>query len=580
MPLGIPLLSLLLSALPQEAQSPAAPAIEKDPATIYVVSVNDRKLTLADALAVFNASHTGHGALVRGEGPLRELCGRMIERELFLAEAETLGLPEDPIVTRSAEDYERTLLVDDFWKKELTEKVKVTNEEIDAFYAKTDVALKITLIQTDKREECEALRARVEKGEDMSALATASSTHESRSFAGKLPYVRRGDLDPLLEKPLFALEQPGSLTTVTQVAKGFAFARMDERAVNPDRLPHDVAVPQIRKILFDRAEDAQRAALEKTLEETGAIWLDEAAFAPEKVFGSDDGKQVIARSAGNELSLAEVRDALDLEALRTVEPEKVTGAARQVTREWAYGRAIWKLRGGESAFSDPELARKLSGFKRDMTLSLLFDRYVYPKELPTEAQLREYYEKNKESGFTRPGERRLACIVSATKEDSEKLLARVRAGEDFEALAKQASLDRTSAMHGGRIGWIKPGDILSEVETRVFPLPNGSIEGPIETPQGWFLVRVIDRKEPVVVPFEVARQTAQTRLVKQGQQEAYVKWSKALRDRAEVRFDEAGLREAVGWLDRQPAPEKKPVDPSSPHAKDAPAGAPGKVEKP
>ena len=404
---GTPLLPILLSALAQSTQNPAPPAIEKDPATIVVVSVDERKLTLADALAVFNASHTGHGALVRGEGPLRELCGRMIERELFLAEAETLGLPQDPIVTRSAEDYERTLLVDDYWKRELTEKVKVTDEEIDAFYAKTDVALKITLIQSERREECEALRARVEKGEDMSVLATTASTHESRSFAGKLPYVRRGDLDPLLEKPLFALEQPGSLTEVTQVAKGFAFARLDERAVNPDRLPHDVAVPQIRKILFARAED-------------------------------------VARSAGSELSLAEVRDALDLEALRAAEPGKVTGAARQVTRDWAFGRAIWKLRGGESAFSDPELARKLSGFKRDMTLSLLFDRYVYPKELPTEAQLKEYYEKNKESGFTRPGERRLACIVSGTKEESEKLLARVRAGEDFEAIAKQVSMDRTS----------------------------------------------------------------------------------------------------------------------------------------
>ena len=577
---GTPLLPILLSALAQSTQNPAPPAIEKDPATIVVVSVDERKLTLADALAVFNASHTGHGALVRGEGPLRELCGRMIERELFLAEAETLGLPQDPIVTRSAEDYERTLLVDDYWKRELTEKVKVTDEEIDAFYAKTDVALKITLIQSERREECEALRARVGKGEDMSVLATTASTHESRSFAGKLPYVRRGDLDPLLEKPLFALEQPGSLTEVTQVAKGFAFARLDERAVNPDRLPHDVAVPQIRKILFDRAEDAQRAALEKALDEAGSIVLEEGLFAPDKVLGTDEGKQIVARSAGSELSLAEVRDALDLEALRAAEPGKVTGAARQVTRDWAFGRAIWKLRGGESAFSDPELARKLSGFKRDMTLSLLFDRYVYPKELPTEAQLKEYYEKNKESGFTRPGERRLACIVSGTKEESEKLLARVRAGEDFEAIAKQVSMDRTSAVHGGRIGWIKPGDILPEVEKRVFPLPTGSLEGPIETPQGWFLVRVIDRKEPALMPFEVARQTAQTRLVKQGQQEAYVKWSKSLRDRAEVHFDEAGLREAVGWLERQPAPEKKPVDPSSPHAKGSPAEAPGKADKP
>ena len=64
-----------------------------------------------------------------------------------------------------------------------------------------------------------------------------------------------------------------------------------------------------------------------------------------------------------------------------------------------------------------------------------------------------------------PPERRLAYIVVATEGEGLKLLERCKAGESFETLAKQASMDRTSAVHGGRIGWIKKGDILVTVAT-------------------------------------------------------------------------------------------------------------------
>jgi peptidyl-prolyl cis-trans isomerase SurA len=123
-------------------------------------------------------------------------------------------------------------------------------------------------------------------------------------------------------------------------------------------------------------------------------------------------------------------------------------------------------------------------------------------------------------------------------------------------------------VHGGRIGWIKPGEILPEVEARAFALAEGAIDGPIPTAQGWFLVNVLDRKEPEGVPFEGAKSAVLKRLLKDRQREAYAVWATRLRERAEIVFDEAGIHAAVEWLARQPQEAPRPSDTDSPHARE------------
>lgn len=562
----------------QDTVGPQVPDPRAESSKIQLVEVDGRVLTLADAMDSFTSSHTGHGALVRGEAALRELIGRLVERELFLSEADALGLPEDPFVTGTVENALRAEVVTEFWKRELTAKVTVTEEDVEAFYSKTDVALKLTLIEVRDRDRCEALRARVVAGEDMSELATKESAHASRSFGGLLPYVRRGEIDTAIEKEAFALETPKSLTPVIATETGFAFVRLEERSVNPTRLPRDVALPQIRKILRDRAEDTLRGEIEARLEKTGEVKLEASLLLPESVVEKGDPEAVVARSCGRTLTLKELRESLDVEALRMQDAETVQGAARFVARDWAMREVIWSESATNGLREDPEIVFHAERKRRETILGLLAERYVYADVQITEDDLKKYYEENKESSFTRPPERRLAYIVVATKDESEKLLARYKAGETFEALAKQASIDKTSAAHGGRIGWIKKGDILPEVEARAFAIAKGAVDGPIESTAGWFLVYVMEVKDPELIPFAGARTAVEKRLAKERQKEAWMKWSTRLRERAHVVIDEKGLRDAVEWLARQPAAEKKPMDPNSPHGQPE-SGAPAAPEK-
>jgi parvulin-like peptidyl-prolyl isomerase len=508
-------------------------------------------LTFDNAYETFLASHTGHGVLVRGAEAVRELAGRLVERELFLMEAETLGVPKEQAVLDIVEAYRGQVAADEFWRREVQDKVKVTDEDVEAFYAKTDVALKLTLIESDTREAAEALKKRVQGGEDMGQLARTESTHHSRNFDGALGYVRRGEIERVLEEPAFALSEPGSLTDVVKLDDGWAFVRLDERVVNPDRPPREKALPQIRGILIERAQKKLASEVDERILQDAEITIDEAKLTRENVLDGRDVDAIVARSAGETLSLAELREGLEIDKLRASPADTGADAGVLLAKQWARGRALVLAAKKQGLFEDPLVQRRVLTFRRDVIMKTLCDNYVWPDITPSDKDVEKYYEEHKENEFTSPLEVRVAYIVVATEDEAKAVQARIAAGEDFEKIARELSMDKSSAMHGGRIGWIKAGQLLPAVEERTFKLPIGGIDGPIVTPEGAFVVRVLDRNEPKVIPLDRARGTAVRSLVKQRQNEAYQTWAKALRERADVALDEKGVAQATEWLETE-----------------------------
>ena len=129
-----------------------------------------------------------------------------------------------------------------------------------------------------------------------------------------------------------------------------------------------------------------------------------------------------------------------------------------------------------------------------------------------------------------------------TEADARQRLAALRqrivAGADFAELAKQHSED-ASAPKGGDLGWIAPGDTVPEFERVMNALKDGEVSPPIQTPFGWHLVQVNERRsEELSVDRKkiAARQAIRSRKA----DEAYQDWLRQMRDRAfvENRYDE------------------------------------------
>lgn len=110
----------------------------------------------------------------------------------------------------------------------------------------------------------------------------------------------------------------------------------------------------------------------------------------------------------------------------------------------------------------------------------------------------------------------------------------------FEELARLYSND-LSASKGGDLGWIYPGDTVPEFERAMNALKPGEISEPIESPFGYHLIQVLERKKDDVSPERqrlVARQAIRERKI----QEATDEWLRQLRDSAyvEYRFTDNG----------------------------------------
>ena len=108
------------------------------------------------------------------------------------------------------------------------------------------------------------------------------------------------------------------------------------------------------------------------------------------------------------------------------------------------------------------------------------------------------------------------------------LRERVVNGGDFAALAKANSAD-PSAAKGGDLGWLSAGDTVPEFERAMNALQPGEISPPVQSPFGWHLIQVVQRRLQDVTD-ERKRNAARAALRERKADEAYDDWLRQLRD--------------------------------------------------
>jgi hypothetical protein len=110
----------------------------------------------------------------------------------------------------------------------------------------------------------------------------------------------------------------------------------------------------------------------------------------------------------------------------------------------------------------------------------------------------------------------------------------VQGGASFADLARIHSAD-LSAAKGGDLGWIYPGDTVPEFEQAMDALKPGELSQPVQSPFGWHLILVEDRRVQDVSD-ERKRGAARNALRERKSDEAYQDWLRQLRDRAYVEY--------------------------------------------
>lgn len=89
---------------------------------------------------------------------------------------------------------------------------------------------------------------------------------------------------------------------------------------------------------------------------------------------------------------------------------------------------------------------------------------------------------------------RVSHILVKDESFARALQDSLRRGVSFEDLAARYSIDSTSAVKNGDLGWAREGLYVPEFEATIESLDVGETAGPVKTKFGWHLVRLADRR--------------------------------------------------------------------------------------
>lgn len=114
-----------------------------------------------------------------------------------------------------------------------------------------------------------------------------------------------------------------------------------------------------------------------------------------------------------------------------------------------------------------------------------------------------------------------------------QLRLRIVGGDDFATLARAHSDDTGSALKGGDLGWVNRGDTVPEFEEAMYKLAANEISQPFQSPFGWHIVQVIERRKQDTTD-ELMRMKAEDAIRQRKGEEATEIWLRQLRDEAYV----------------------------------------------
>lgn len=151
-------------------------------------------------------------------------------------------------------------------------------------------------------------------------------------------------------------------------------------------------------------------------------------------------------------------------------------------------------------------------------------------------RIETYYNENKDRFYREDAVHLRLIQLSRTESDTDEtllqkaneVLARFKAGEKFEDLAKEYSKDMRRSK-GGDWGWQKRSDFRKEFSDVAFDLKKDEASKPILLPEGAFILYAEDRKFAGIQPIDEVRDQIERIVIQQMQRNTQERWLERLR---------------------------------------------------
>jgi peptidyl-prolyl cis-trans isomerase C len=167
---------------------------------------------------------------------------------------------------------------------------------------------------------------------------------------------------------------------------------------------------------------------------------------------------------------------------------------RDQAREMLVTRELILQEADKRGVIQKEIVREqLEQAKIGVLIAAVFEDYV-EKEGIADAELKAAYESVKAQYVGK--EYHVEHILVEKEADAKAIIAQLKAGGNFEEIAKAKSMDPGSAKNGGDIGWVDEKGLVPEFSKAMVQLKNGqTTDKPVKSQFGWHVIKMIDSRD-------------------------------------------------------------------------------------
>jgi peptidyl-prolyl cis-trans isomerase C len=204
-----------------------------------------------------------------------------------------------------------------------------------------------------------------------------------------------------------------------------------------------------------------------------------------------------------------------------------------------------------------DIARRIKEMADQFIVQELTKQEVMDKITVTDAEMLQYYNQNKAS-FAKDEKVRVDLIMFEAKDNAtqqvkdqakdlaDQALARIKKGEDFETVAKEASQDMRTKNRGGNAGLFARGkrvELYGEAfEQKAFSLPVDTVSDVFQGKDGYFIIKVMEKKPQEQETFEDAKQRIERTLKNEKQKAAMESYLEGLKKKYSVKILDESLK--------------------------------------
>ena len=143
---------------------------------------------------------------------------------------------------------------------------------------------------------------------------------------------------------------------------------------------------------------------------------------------------------------------------------------------------------------DPVFLARIGEFGKSRLVNLHRGRLVESWN-PTPEEIEAYYEANKDRIVVKEV-RKIQMLVVESEQEADELKKKIESGQTtFHKAVADHSIVADAAKTLGQLGWVSEGSGFEELDKETFMLGPNEIGGPVKSPAGWHLVRVLDQRD-------------------------------------------------------------------------------------